>query len=59
MEITQEQADKFCSSLRSFHDSLADDEKQVLEQVLDQAAPPEDMPADAKQGRPFPRGSWY
>jgi hypothetical protein len=53
MEITQEQADKFCSSLKSFHDSLEDDEKQVLEQILEQAAPAEDAQGEAKPQRPF------
>jgi len=48
MEITQEQADKFCSSLKSFHDSLDDDDKQVLEQILGQAAQPQE-----KRERPF------
>lgn len=53
MEITQEQADKFCSSLKSFHDSLEDDEKQVLEQLLEQAAPAEEAQGEAKPQRPF------
>jgi hypothetical protein len=55
MELTQELADKFCSSLKSFHESLPDEEKQVLDQVLEQASQAEESPAEgrAKSGRPF------
>jgi len=53
MEITQEVADKFCGSLKSFHDSLEDDEKQVLEQILAQAARASDTQGKAQPQRPF------
>lgn len=55
MDITQEQADKFCASLKSFHDSLPDDEKQVLEQILEQGASAQGVEAepDVRRGRPF------
>lgn len=53
MEITQEQVDKFCGSLKSFHDSLADDEKQVLDQILEQASPPQEVQGQENTGRPF------
>jgi hypothetical protein len=53
MEITQGQADKFCGSLKSFHDSLEDDEKQVLEQILEQADAAVGSQAEAKPQRPF------
>jgi hypothetical protein len=52
MAITQDQADQFCSTLKSFHDSLSENEKQVLEQVLDQAAGSGQEKASAT-GRPF------
>jgi hypothetical protein len=47
MAVNQEQADKFCQSLKSFYDSLADDEKPVLEALLDQAEGKKD------KGKPF------
>ena len=50
MAIAQEQADKFCQSLKSFHESLPDDEKQVLEQLLDQAGAGQEASAE---GKPF------
>lgn len=53
MAITQEQADKFCLSLKSFHDSLPEDEKYVLEQILDQAAMSEKGQGKEPKGRPF------
>jgi len=53
MEISQEQADRFCGSLKAFHDSLADDEKQVLEQILEQASAPQERQSQEKSGRPF------
>ena len=54
MEITQEQADRFSGTLKAFHDSLADDERLVLEQILEQAAPAQDLQAaQPGPGRPF------
>lgn len=55
MELTQEQADKFCSSLKSFHDSLAVEERQVLDQILEQASRAVESPTEgqAQSGRPF------
>lgn len=47
MAVSQEQADKFCQSLKSFYDSLPDDEKPVLEALLDQAEGKKD------KGKPF------
>lgn len=55
MDITQESADKFCGSLKSFHASLPEDEQQVLDQILEQASSPEEAQAEgqANSGRPF------
>ena len=53
MPIAQDQADKFGQSLKTFHDSLADDEKQVLEHILEQAAASQDRQEEAPKGKPF------
>ncbi len=53
MAITQEQADKFCVSLKDFYDSLGEDEKGVLDQILEQATPAQEPQGQAESGRPF------
>ncbi len=53
MPIAQDQADKFGQSLKTFHDSLADDEKRVLEQVLEQAAASQGGQQEPPEGKPF------
>ena len=53
MAIAQNQADKFCQSLKSFHESLPDDEKQVLERLLEQAATSPETEEASGDGKPF------
>jgi hypothetical protein len=70
-ELSQDQVDQFAEKLSGFYDSLGDDEREVFDVVLDQAAGypevtghgflafPNPTPADVEHPRPNPVGLQY